>query len=171
MNNELNEYNDIPLPEHGKGMPYSVPEGYFEQLPQALLAIAKEDAPALPATGKAMPHTVPNGYFARLPAQILAKVGNTPAPKRIKMLPRLSNMAAAASLVLIFTAAAYVYWSVPQSNNAAQHLATVSQADIAEYLTNSGHCVYNSHKNTTTLTNLQAEPQDIKAYLDEVGWE
>jgi hypothetical protein len=57
--------------------PFSVPEGYFETNPAAILkALENEGLEALPAT---MPFEIPNGYFDTLPAQIIAAAQSAPA--------------------------------------------------------------------------------------------
>ncbi len=79
----MNRVNDIsdelkamgdPLAGMGKGMPYGLPEGYFEQFPGSLQQTMKllNEADAAPGWEKGMPFEVPAGYFDTLPGDILA---------------------------------------------------------------------------------------------------
>ena len=67
-------------------LPYEVPVGYFEQFPQRMLQLAKQDdvkeeieviSPLLAGLSKKMPFTVPEGYFELSPASPLNKIGRS----------------------------------------------------------------------------------------------
>jgi len=56
-------------------MPYSVPEGFFENFTGSVQATIKylNSAEKVPEWGRTMPYTIPNGYFNQLTGKIVAK--------------------------------------------------------------------------------------------------
>lgn len=84
---ELEALNSrLPGQDPGGNMPFTVPAGYFEKLPDLLLSRVKslEDStvqeetahlsPRLAQERPANPYTVPAGYFENLPARIMARL-------------------------------------------------------------------------------------------------
>lgn len=81
MNNRTTILNELQIVAPGLvhlpfTMPFTTPEGYFENLSDNLLHIVKDEDPALPLLtgGKKMPYQVPTGYFENLAMNILEKV-------------------------------------------------------------------------------------------------
>jgi hypothetical protein len=72
---ELNNL-DSPLARLSKVMPYSVPAGYFENLPGKTLKVAAGliEADSVPEWPKTMTQSVPQGYFENLADNILSAV-------------------------------------------------------------------------------------------------
>lgn len=68
---ELSSINQWP----GKDMPFHVPAGYFETLPEKIL----EQTGPFSVVGKGHPYEVPAGYFEGLPEQLLARTRNLSA--------------------------------------------------------------------------------------------
>lgn len=55
-------------------LPYQVPEGYFDQLPDRLCELMKEPAAGFLSRPAQSPYQVPEGYFSNLPDHILNRV-------------------------------------------------------------------------------------------------
>lgn len=79
----MNKANDISeelksmgsfLADMPRTMPYSVPQGYFDQFPGTVHHTIKNisEPESVPAWGKSMPHNVPGGYFNNLTADLVA---------------------------------------------------------------------------------------------------
>ncbi|MDF2187219.1 hypothetical protein [Paraflavitalea sp. CAU 1676] len=74
--NILNELEAISpaVARVGRVMPYTVPDGYFSGLPEAVMRRIRVGEEVLPAVLRAAgtnPYTVPAGYFEFFPAQVL----------------------------------------------------------------------------------------------------
>ncbi len=85
IENELRELAPTLVGKQSS-LPYEVPVGYFEQFPQRMLQLAKQDdvkeeieviSPLLAGLSKKMPFTVPEGYFELSPASPLNKIGRS----------------------------------------------------------------------------------------------
>ncbi|MBS1774329.1 MAG: hypothetical protein JST82_15845 [Bacteroidetes bacterium] len=75
--NELRELNS-PLADMSRAMPYELPTGYFEEVANDVVSIAKVmdlQEPVL-NVNKGMPYMIPSGYFEALPTTINELVGN-----------------------------------------------------------------------------------------------
>jgi hypothetical protein len=72
--NELMELSPV-LAQNNPVTPYEVPQGYFENLPEAILSRVQtgEASPVLPAI-KQNPYSVPTGYFENLADTLLNRV-------------------------------------------------------------------------------------------------
>jgi hypothetical protein len=112
----------------GKGMPYSVPEGYFETL-SPILAVAKDKNPYL----------VPAGYFDGLADEIKDELRKTAAGHRhskAKVIGfgkpvRWMKYAAAAVVAGLIVTVGWLRWH-PGSSSAASQYAKVPAATPAE---------------------------------------
>jgi hypothetical protein len=72
--NELNEISPV-VAQVGFQNPYEVPAGYFEGLPEHILALVKgdESSPVLPAKDL-NPYSVPQGYFENFATSLLQRI-------------------------------------------------------------------------------------------------
>src|SRR5687768_12569424 len=95
--NELREISQVvaDLPTH---LPYGVPEGYFEQIADHLVVMAKSEATEssiLTEDNRKLPYSVPEGYFDNLANNILNRIhGDSLSPdEEITLLsPLLSKL-------------------------------------------------------------------------------
>ena len=73
--NEMMELSPV-LAQMKPVLPYEVPQGYFDRLPEKMLdlALASQDAPALFDNNKLNPYNLPNGYFENLADTILNRI-------------------------------------------------------------------------------------------------
>ncbi len=85
IENELREFAPALVGKQSP-LPYEVPVGYFEQFPQRMLQLAKQDdvkeeieviSPLLAGLSKKMPFTVPEGYFELSTASLLNTIGKS----------------------------------------------------------------------------------------------
>jgi len=164
-------------------MPFAVPAGYFESLPEDLLTTAIANSID---SGIANPYKAPDEYFHSLPATLLtaAKAGDLPQrkPKVIALgtyWRRTIQWAAAAVLVLGISLGSYRYMHpASPDSKVAKQLSKVDGDAIQEYVlhhvdefdeeTLEASVAVNAGVNTT-LSTLNEE--EIRAYLDENGWE
>jgi len=121
---ELTEM-DSPLAGLPRYMPYSVPEGYFGQLPTGILQAAKTV-------------DIPPGYFESLPEAMLAAAkGGNPAAKRksplvISLLP-VRRWAAAAVLIVSMGIGGALFFGA-QSSTVENPVATLPADAVQEYV-------------------------------------
>ena len=72
--NELREISPV-LAQMEAGLPYEVPQGYFEGLAEQILARVKAEAiPPVLEAARNNPYSVPDGYFDELPGIIMNRV-------------------------------------------------------------------------------------------------
>lgn len=120
-----------PEKDFPKGNPFSVPTGYFEELPESILLRIK-GADARPegfpgATG----FEVPDGYFGELPGRIMQKTKRG----RILGLNRMAQLAAAAVVILATSLLLYLYQRPANDQIAMDQL---NEEEIMQYLDHSG---------------------------------
>jgi hypothetical protein len=89
---ELNELGSS-LENLGPENPYAVPQGYFENLPSAML----QKISGSPFLSNENPYSVPVGYFESFPAMMIEKIRNHPdyltSQEELEMIsPLLSNL-------------------------------------------------------------------------------
>jgi hypothetical protein len=174
---------DSPLAGMEKSMPYTMPEGYFHTLPEDLLNATLANSIE---TGIASPYTAPDAYFSSLPESLLAAAKESEvtkgAPRLISFRPywkRSIKWAAAAVLVLGIGFGSYHYMQpATPDGKAAKQLAKIDGDVIQEYvmhhvdefdeetLENTVAANTNLHNTVSTL-----DDEEIKAYLDENGWD
>ncbi|NML19467.1 hypothetical protein HHL16_01215 [Pseudoflavitalea sp. G-6-1-2] len=81
---ELQELSPVLASSYPVPLPYTIPEGYFEQLASAILFIAKDNdlsadeeldqlSPLLKSISKTPPYHLPEGYFSELPENTVAE--------------------------------------------------------------------------------------------------
>ncbi len=178
-NDILKEPEDMnsPLSAIGKNMPFEVPQGYFDSLPEQVLHRACEKV-SLPGT--AMPHIVHDSYFDNLPEQLLEvikKQDNMPAPvaKRISLWKNV-RWAAAAILILAIGIGSYKIFN-PQPASVEQQLQTISDEAIMSYVEDNIYAFETetiiNYVNTADINaaSLQLNTNDIEYYLQETGWQ
>lgn len=173
----------LPYP---KAMPFTVPAGYFSQLPDAVLDAVQEDTAFL---SKKPSFEVPEHYFEQFAGTLLDKIkaeeqpAVRPATRVIPLYARKSLRWAAAAVVLI--ALGIGAYPLLNSNNntvapvAEQSLANISPRAISDYMQNNLDDFDREMmiENAAALA-LSEEPinvsgvdqKDIVDYLDENGW-
>ena len=164
-------------------LPFAVPGGYFQSLPAHLLSTAVTNSID---SGIANPYQAPDEYLNTLPATLLtaAKAGDLSQskPKVIALgsqWRRAVQWAAAAVLVLGIGLGSYRYiHPVSPESKVAKQLAKVDGDAIQDYVlhhvdefdeeTLEASIAVNAGVNTTLST---LNEDEIRAYLDENGWE
>lgn len=144
-----------------KGMPYEVPQGYFDSLQE-------NSAGQFMLPGKAMPHEVPAGYFAQLPDTIARKAHD--GQRRGIVISFRQLRWAAAAVVLIAVMAGGINLVQTSNNRERGFLASVADRDIKDYLVNNYRPVPEPVKEDKYLDGLDISTNDIITYLDENGW-
>lgn len=164
-------------PEWGHEMPFSVPDAsYFEGLSARIMAKVQEEEPSW---GKTNPYTVPQGYFDALPAIVVVKVKPEAAPQVVKKtIPLFRTVQLAASMALIFFAG-FAVMKMGNTRKASNTTvsATVSKVDIKNYVEANiddfdTDLILNSlaQSNTKQDKKVTISDAEIRAYLDETGW-
>lgn len=160
-----------------RDMPFEVPQGYFDSLPEQVLRRASEQV-SLPGT--AMPHIVHESYFDNLPGQLLEiikKQDAKPAPvtKRISLWKNV-RWAAAAILILAIGIGSYKVFN-PQPASIEQQLQTISDEAIMSYVEDNIYAFETetiiNYVNTADINaaSLPLNKNDIEYYLQETGWQ
>lgn len=163
----------ISIPQ---ALPFEKPSPtYFEQFSANLIKRIQEESE--PEWSKKMPYQVPLGYFEAFPRQMsarLRRVAVSPDTRRVPLF-RAVRLAASVALIL-FTGLGMMHIHKRQALSLQAN--ALSQADIRNYVE------ANLDEFDTDLilnglaTNTQKEekvelhvtPEEIKAYLDESGW-
>ncbi len=157
-----------------KDMPYGLPAGYFEALPQQILDIAKVESynEHMP---KQTPFSIPTGYFEGLPAQIMAQVKAKPAKKVFIFKPKIwIRQAVAAVLVVAIGIGGYEY-SIHTQYSPEKQLARVPKTTVQQYLHQSVPDAEPESINAAgtyksiEIATQQLDKKDIEQYLDETG--
>lgn len=166
-----------------------IPEGYFDEFPAQMLALAKAEHPNI-GVGLANPLNAPEGYFEALPEQILAaaKAGDTKAsPKIIPLISRAGRSlrwAAAAILIMGIGFGTYQVYLNKTGNHTEKQLAKISSNTLGDYLqqniddydmetlentvaSNAGGI----KQATSDLDPKNLNTDEITQYLNETGWE
>jgi len=121
-----------------KGMPFQLPNGYFEALPDRLQAVMD---PVLPIgeLGSGQPFSVPDNYFQQLSNRILDQTQSTPAADTGRLFPlyykKIVSYAAAATIGGVLVAAAFLFTDSRPSRMPLQPNVTVSaqESSIASH--------------------------------------
>lgn len=154
----------------GRGMPYAVPGGYFDELASRTLAAvrAEETAGKLPTT---MPYAAPEGYFESLAGRVLQQTA-VPQPKKgfVISFPAM-RWAAAAMVILMAGLGGYeLQQRMPAEGGETQFLASVNDAEIEAYLGGDVAARTATTADAHYLDGLDVKNKDIEKYLDETGW-
>ncbi len=180
----MNERNNIqqeldsmgsPLAGLPGGMPYAVPEGYFERLPAEMVNVAKMNEDSVPDFGKQMPFSVPSGYFDELPGAVLerAKIAgqcSKETHRTIAFVPRFKWVAAAVLAIVIGVGSVMVFMN-PHQKAPDSLLSAVPKNEINAYIQGSYGFDAVTVLNSTHISNLNVDSKDIEAYLNETGWD
>ncbi len=171
---ELTGNEEYALSETGKKEPYTVPNGYFDQLARRILSRVDDESETQVALPKiAMPYTVPQGYMEQLPQSVLQRVTEKKVEKKGTVLPmKLTRWAAAAMVIIMAGIGGYQMNSATHHNNLSTEgralLGNVSEDEIKAYLIEEEQTNVGSANIEVTIG---ATNNDIKSYLDETGWE
>ena len=173
---DLSKPDDVT--DFGKKMPFSLPDEYFADLPAKVLSeISSEQMLyGLPATN---PYAIPPNYFASLPEMVLAAARESDRPKRMavpkpkkRILWSYAQWAAAAIFILGIGIGSYKWYQrVELQNDPEKLLASVSTAEIHDYLKIAGRLEPTLADNSMDIENMKLEDNDIVGYLDETGWD
>lgn len=156
--------------------PFEAPSpAYFEQFSANLMNRIKEEAE--PEWSKKMPYSVPEGYFEAFPKHITAKVRRVAVSPDTRRIPLFRAVRLAASVALILFMGLGIM-NIHTKETMSGKSAALSQNDIRNYveanldefdtdLIINGLASNNSDNGKLEL-NLTKE--EIKAYLDESGW-
>ena len=192
---ELNYLSPL-LNTISKQVPYSVPEGYFNELPESLMAGIRshEDyqtsdeelsslSPLLNSMGKQNPYSVPDGYFENFGKDINLKSDNKPAAKIVSMVNRKWFRFAAAAVVIGFIAitgiSLFFNKTVSVSNThewVKQNLKKISTDDINTFIQtaeeeSSQHSIVTTAPKTTDINDLMKDvsDKDIQEFLNKTN--
>lgn len=168
-NNILNELREMgsPLAELPRGLPYRVPDNYFEEAGERMIHFVS--APL--EVKHQLPYGIPTGYFDALPESVLAaSKQEAGAARRIAFVPRM-QWATAAMLALVISMGGYITFRGQAVNEPERMLASVSANEIAAYVDNRYGMVDVRTASDTKLKELQLNKQEIVAYLNDNGWE
>ncbi len=155
-----------------RGMPFHLPEGYFEALPEQSIAVCKQEGAAVPFI-ESKAFAVPEGYFEQLPVQLLKAAKKRDAVKRLIALPAMlsSGLKWAAAAVLVACVGVGVYRATIQSGY-ERELSRVPEGAISAYV--------QQHMDASELSDPGEIPnpmlkelrsEEIIQYLDETGWD
>ena len=170
---ELRELGS-PLADMSRDMPYSVPHGYFSQLP----GIIEENIAGnivLEAPKYNTPYSTPSGYFEGFPAQLMEtikarEIGDGVQAKGVISF-RSVKWSVAAILALVISFGGYITFTDHSYNGSEHILASVPGSEINDYIQQSYGLDVNSMKSDIDISTLNINNKDIVAYLNETGWE
>ena len=174
---ELNEWGS-PLAAMPRTMPYSVPDGYFDQLPGDIWGGIADEQLMLEFDGTDMPLQAPEGYFDSLPLKMLqaAKAGDvreqetTAVPARqIKLRPYI-RWAAAAVIAITVSIGGYLMYA-PQETTPERILSSIPKSELKEYVTRRYGLDPAMIAPGKEVNNLNVNNKDIVEYLDATGWD
>jgi hypothetical protein len=168
-------------------MPYSVPEGYFNEINTQLPGITLEESlpEILISAGKSMPYKVPVGYFEELPATVLNNV--RPARTSAKVISiglRWMKYAAAAIIAGVMVVSSIFYFgnrndgtpSVQSEQWIASQLKNVSIEELEAFINtadiSSKTLAQNSSNNAEVRSLLNDVPDsELEKFLKDVPLE
>ncbi|MBL7712674.1 MAG: hypothetical protein JNL13_09430 [Chitinophagaceae bacterium] len=163
---KISEITDPPL-SWDKKMPFEAPgPAYFESFAAQVVAKVQE----APELSKENPYTVPQGYFDTLPGIIVARAkGQAGAKKRV---PLFRTARLAASMAFIILAG---FGVMKMNSGSSNQLSHVSQSEINQYISANlddfdTDLIINGLASAKTNKTIELSDIEIKAYLDETGW-
>lgn len=173
---ELNELGS-PLAAMPRTMPYSVPDGYFDQLPGDIWGGIADEQLMLELDGNDMPLQAPEGYFDSLPLKMLqaAKAGDaheqaTAVPNRQRKLRPYIRLAAAAVIAIALSIGGYVFYS-HQEGTPEKILSSIPKSELNEYVSRRYGLDPAMIAPGKEVNNLNVDNKDIVEYLDATGWD
>ena len=167
IKDELKELNSL-LADMPRSMPYAVPQGYFNQLPEHAAAKVMAGDRELTIKHDA-PYEVPAGYFEQLPSKIMAKVTTEETGNRRVFVPR-AQWLTAAMLAMIISIGGFITFST-HKEAPEQMLSSVPQAELQSYVQTRYALDVNEVLKEGNINDLNIDNKDIIAYLNETGWE
>ena len=154
-----------------KGMPFQVPNGYFEALPHHIQAVMD---PVLPIgeLGSGKPFSVPDNYFQQLSKRVLDQTQSTPAAGNGRLFPlfhkKIVSYAAAATIGGVLVAAAFLFTDSRPNRMPLQPNVTVS----AQESSISSHTILapeNEVYREITKKMQGVSDEEINRYLEETA--
>lgn len=166
------------LSKSGKKNPYTIPEGFFNELSDNLVSEVKAVSfvqdeleninPLLSDLKKKETYEVPQGYFNQLPEAILLKIKNQQTAKIVefkKGISWLKYAVAAAITGIIFTIGILTFNNKTGVEEPTAGLSNVSDQEITNYLDNHDNPL--ADPNTSTAT-LELNDNDVSELLGNV---
>jgi hypothetical protein len=184
------EQNDIlkelesmgsPLAQLSRQMPYALPSGYFDQLPDVILAQALEKD-VISELPKITPYKAPEGYFDKLPQQVMNAIQADEIPAKTKTIPLGKSpwyqVRLAAAAVLLLLIGAGVFGVFRQDSSFDTKLAQLSEESVSEYIQQNidefdGQMIESNFgvRAAAATSPSQLTEEEITEYLDETGWQ
>lgn len=165
---KISEITD-PRLSWDKKMPFESPgPAYFESFAAQVVAKVQE----APELSKENPYTVPQGYFDSLPGIIVARAkGQASAKKRVPLF-RTARLAASMAFIILV---GFGVMKMNSSSSNRQSLSHVSQSEINQYISANlddfdTDLIINGLASAKTDKTIELSDTEIKAYLDETGW-
>lgn len=149
------------LAELPRAMPYSVPDGYFEQLPGTIQAAVEMESQ----------FAVPAGYFDSFPEQMLAVAKRADKKPILISLANRVRWVAAAVLIMCIGVGSYMTFQNQPAMSAERILSSVPASEIQEYLQGPERATDEQTANHAIVNKLQVDSKEIVSYLNETGWE
>ena len=160
------------LPVWGKKMPYAVPDQFFSELTNNIVASAK-----LADLKTNIVWSAPDGYFESLPEQLLIAAKATgsivketriiPLRRKITILPK--RWAAAAIILITIGLGGFEFFF--SQNRTEKILASVPTSEIQDYLQNNYRLDVDRVIGGSDISNLHLDNNEIVEYLNESGWD
>lgn len=145
-------------------MPYTVPDGYFQQLDQRM---ARYTDPIPTAT---MPYAVPDGYFDKLPQAVLKTARQPDVKPRFTISTRYVQWAAAAAFVVMTGVGYNLFFGTSATGSRAETLiAALQPMEINDYLQQNYRL--NQDPTDKDISLAKIDKREIISYLNETGWE
>ncbi len=164
--NELKELNS-PLAELPHSMPFTVPGGYFEQLPNEINTAKKR------GINKTMPHSVPTGYFESLSQEVLAATQQPETPKKRILQFAPIRWMAAAILIITITIGGYNFLQ-PSTPSIKEQLSSVPESDLLAYVQYNidefGPELVEQNITDFSLTTDKIDDNKLQEYLENEVW-
>ena len=154
-----------------RDMPFQVPNGYFEALPERLHAVMD---PVLPIgeLGSGQPFSVPDNYFQLLSNRILDQTQSTPAAGNGRLFPlfykKIVSYAAAATIGGVLVATAFLFTDSRPSRIPLQPNITV----LAQESSKASHTILvpeNDVYREITKKMQGVSDEEMKLYLEETA--
>jgi len=135
--------------EDGKAMPYGdIPAGYFENLPEVMLGLAKAGDVQKPRV-----------------------ITIAPKLKRRAIAMQSIRWAAAAMLFIATGLGAYKLVNRNKESGTDKLLSSVPSNELQDYLQNNYRLDIDRVVNNNSLMDMPLDNKDIIKYLDETGWD
>lgn len=172
-----------------KKMPFSMPDGYFNDVTQSISSISADESlpDVLLKAGKKMPYVVPAGYFENLSGELLKKLEPArPAAKVISIgAAKWMRYAAAAVVAGIIVLSSLVYFNGNKTADSssssedwiAKQLKNVSDKELDAFIiTTDADATTLANNHTGSKTEIRKLLKDVpegelEKFLDEVPFD